>query len=54
VGRLIAAFPKVNLDSGEETPPSSREEMIPEYVVEFLLIVGGARLVWMGHTPKPV
>jgi hypothetical protein len=42
------------LDSGEETPPSSRGEMIPEYLLEFLLIVGGARLVWMGHKPNAV
>jgi hypothetical protein len=42
------------LDSGEGTPPPSHGEMIPEYVLEFLLIVGGARLVWMGHKPKAV
>jgi hypothetical protein len=42
------------LDSGEETPPPSRGEMIPAYLLEFLLIVGGARLVWMGYKPKTV
>jgi hypothetical protein len=41
------------LDSGEETPPSYGE-MAPEYLLEFLLIVGGARLVWMGYKPKAV
>ena len=42
------------LDSGEGTPPPSHGEMAPEYVLEFLLIVGGARLVWMGYKPKTV
>jgi hypothetical protein len=42
------------LDSGEETSPPSSGEMAPEYLVEFLLIAGGARLVWMGLKPKAV
>jgi cytochrome c biogenesis protein CcdA len=40
------------LDSGEGMSPPTRGEMIPEYLLDFLLIVGGARLVWMGHKPK--
>ena len=53
IGSLRGNFLE-SLDSGEEMPPSSRGEMIPEYLLEFLLIAGGARLVWMGHKPKAV
>jgi hypothetical protein len=53
IGSLPGNFLE-SLDSGEKTPPPSRGEMIPEYLLEFLLIVGGARLVWMGYKPKAV
>jgi uncharacterized integral membrane protein len=62
VGRLLIACGLVMatlsfgspdfLDSGEETPPVLLREMAPVYLLEFLLIVGGASLVWMGNRPR--